>query len=565
VWFLSPLLVALVAVGTIQAQDDVTSKLDDVLNVLALSRSDLAISKDYLPDPDRLAVTRRLMSDPVSSEAWLSGLAHSLQRGNDVETVEIAGRLFNGSGDGRFLRQSHGSVQVDLVTRVERAGSLVRDLLETASVRRDLIGLVHPDTALQAAAQDDLVAAGREIPVLELLEVAADLIKHALEAESSVGEPWIYDSPFGRVTIGGMGDDVYDVPHALIIDPGGNDIYRGVAGVSSVSVPVSVVVDLDGDDRYQGAAATGRQGIGVLVDVSGNDTYLGDDATQGAGIGGIGILIDKNGNDTYRAAVGAQGFGLYGVGILIDQSGNDTFACDLMGQGSAAPGGVGLLLDREGDDTYRAGGPYKDFREDGVYAKSMSQGFSLGLQTEASGGAGLLIDLTGGDRYEVSYFGQGASHWAGTGGLYDGAGDDVYTARRYAQGCGLHLSAGILVDDSGDDVYSMWGVGQGCGHDLAVGVLWDRAGDDRYEISWLGQGAGSGNGTGLLIDCSGDDTYSAGREDTQGFGEPARGFGSIGILLDLFGDDRYRDADTRRLVKSGTTGGRYDVPEDREP
>jgi hypothetical protein len=549
--------------GTV-SPDDLAPHLDDLLRVLALSRSDLAISKNYLPDPDRLAITRHLMSDPLSAESWLAGLAGDLELSEETQAIETAARLYGENLEADSV--SGGGESVEFVTVLEEASSRVGNLLGVPPHSRDWLDLVHPDTSLLAPVQDGLLALGRSIPIVGLLEIVDKILMHgriqSLFHGKGVGEaavPTSYDSPFGRITIGSEQDDIYDQFHLLIIDPGGNDVYRGVAGVSSKDARVSVSIDFTGNDRYENACAAGRFGIGILIDLEGDDQYAGANGTQASGIGGVGVLIDRGGDDTYRAAIGAQGFGLYGAGVLIDRDGQDHYLCELLGQGAAGPGGVGLILDRSGDDSYKAGGQFRDFREEGAFVQSMSQGFSYGLQTEASAGAGVLVDLAGADRYEVGYFGQGASHWAGLGALYDRRGNDVYVARRYAQGCGLHLSIGILVDDSGNDVYSLWGVGQGTGHDLAVGVLSDREGDDRFEITWMGQGAGNGNGTGLMIDRAGDDVYSSKQADTQGYGGSSRGFGSVGLLMDLKGKDRFRSADERAIIVSGDTGARYDV------
>lgn len=544
------LLGAILAVG-IDA-DERPSPIDDLLHALALSRSDLAVSKDYLPDPDRLPITKRVLQDPLGAELRVGNIALGLARADCVEAIRGAIALTQSGAENREgLRGSERDYRAVFSSATARVAPHL--------AQRGLLDLVHPDSTLGASAVDGLLSSGRSVNVRILLSVAGDLLEWAVERiERPVGAKTTFVTPFGRITIGSTGDDVYDEPHALIVDPGGNDIYRGCAGVSTDRCLVSVAIDLGGNDVYEGASGAGNRGVGILIDVTGDDRYGGAEVTQGAGVGGVGILVDQEGDDSYVSTFGGQGFGLYGAGILIDQTGEDTYVSELLAQGAAGPGGLGVLVDRAGDDHYLAGGRYMDFRENGAYARSMSQGFSYGLQTEASGGLGFLVDLAGHDRYEVSYFGQGASFWAGTGVLYDHSGDDAYTARRYAQGCGLHLSAGLLVDQSGNDVYSLWGVGQGAGHDLALGVLTDKTGNDRYQVSWMGQGAGSGNGRGILIDGAGDDTFRAEQPTAQGYGDVSREFGSIGILLDAGGDDRFED-DTPGIVRSGHIGGRYDV------
>jgi hypothetical protein len=551
--------------GAVTPQD-LAPHLDDVLQIMALTRSDLAITKDYLPDPDRLSITRQLMRDPLSAESWLEGIGGRLGSGDDIAGIGVAIGLLG--GDSAAVSRSGEFCQIEnLEAYLKHVSPTVQGSSPEPFPKRDLLDLVHPHTTMSAPIQDALLDFGRSIPTVQLLSIVAGILKQAQEDSLLNGRDRVererssFNTPFGRVSIGSEQDDVYEHPHLLIIDPGGNDVYIDVAGVSSAKLPVSVTIDFSGSDRYEGSCATGRSGIGILIDLAGSDRYAGGSGTQASGLGGVGLLIDRRGDDVYDAGIGAQGFGLYGAGILIDAEGNDRYSCDLLGQGAAGPGGIGLVLDRAGDDTYRAGGPFPDFRESGAYSRSMSQGFSYGLQTEASGGVGLLVDLAGADRYEVEYFGQGASFWAGLGALYDREGDDVYAARRYAQGCGLHMSVGILVDRSGNDVYSVWGVGQGAGHDLSVGVLADIRGNDRFEATWMAQGVGNGNGTGVLVDRAGDDVFAGERDDTQGYGIGARGFGSIGILLDLKGLDQFRIDDQRRIVVSGDLGARYDVAE----
>jgi hypothetical protein len=102
------------------------------------------------------------------------------------------------------------------------------------------------------------------------------------------------------------------------------------------------------------------------------------------------------------------------------------------------------------------------------------------------------------------------------------------------------MSLGILVDDYGSDVYFGKGLMQGCGHDYSCGIMLDRHGNDTYTCYDLSQGAGSANGAGVLIDNEGDDRYfSRNPDNTQGYGNPRRDFGSIGLFIDLGGDDQY--------------------------
>jgi hypothetical protein len=102
------------------------------------------------------------------------------------------------------------------------------------------------------------------------------------------------------------------------------------------------------------------------------------------------------------------------------------------------------------------------------------------------------------------------------------------------------MTLGILYDVSGDDNYSSKGVSQGCGHDRAAGFLIDLGGNDNYIAYDLSQGAGSANGLGFLADIRGNDTYVVrSNQNTQGFGQPRRDYGSIGIFIDRGGKDSF--------------------------
>lgn len=69
---------------------------------------------------------------------------------------------------------------------------------------------------------------------------------------------------------------------ALVIDVGGDDVYRGTIGANaSVEQGVNVVIDLAGNDRYHGSPmglAMGRLGIGLVADLGGtiNTAYPWD-------------------------------------------------------------------------------------------------------------------------------------------------------------------------------------------------------------------------------------------------------------------------------------------------
>lgn len=355
------------------------------------------------------------------------------------------------------------------------------------------------------------------------------------------------DTDWGKIVIGGEGDNVYEDNFALIIDLGGNDKYIGrtASGIGFLSDPFSIGIDLSGDDLYDARDkvfnfGAGLFGAGFLIDLEGNDTYQSSHNCLGTGFLGAGVLIDKDGDDYYAAGYFSQGAGIFGVGALLDIKGDDTYRGTEYCQAFSSTWGYGLLADFGGNDLYYAGGKYlhKPLLPDDY--RSLSQGFSIGFRPVASGGISLLYDKSGQDYYNSGVFAQGTSYWYALGMLCDGAGNDFYNATQYAQGAGIHLAIGILIDRAGDDHYfSRFGPAQGEGHDFSVGILIDKRGNDSYLTSG-GQGIGLTNSFGLLIDNEGDDIYTTKEKNfSQGMANFSRGFGGIGIFLDLQGDDIY--------------------------
>lgn len=366
---------------------------------------------------------------------------------------------------------------------------------------------------------------------------------------------------FGEYVIGAEGDNVYRKNFALIIDVGGNDMYTDT---KSTLFGISIIIDLKGNDTYQGgncSLASGYFGIGILFDLEGDDTYQAGSFSLAAGVFGVGLLCDKKGNDKYFGDTFTQGAGGFGIGILKDLEGNDFYNCALYGQGFGNTYGIGILADGSGNDTYFAGGKYLDEIRYLDHFLSLSQGFSIGFRPDLSGGIGLLTDLKGNDNYISDIFGQGCGYWYSLGGLVDFEGNDSYLSYQYSQGAATHLAMGVLIDKAGDDNYISKGVSQGCGHDLSLGLLLDEQGADSYSAFDLSQGAGNANGFGILVDLMGDDNYLVKRKNnTQGYGDFRREYGSLGLLLDLKGIDVFSFGQNQSLW----TKGRYGLGLDKE-
>ena len=113
------------------------------------------------------------------------------------------------------------------------------------------------------------------------------------------------DTTYGLIVIGGTGPNTYEMDgrFALIIDLGGDDLYRGIIGASSSE----------------------ERGNAAVIDLGGNDTYLGDRLGLATGCLGVGLVIDQAGNDHYHLSEGSGGAGFAGLGILLDITGDDTY------------------------------------------------------------------------------------------------------------------------------------------------------------------------------------------------------------------------------------------------
>lgn len=398
---------------------------------------------------------------------------------------------------------------------------------DEAALIADLRANGHPsaDRLLQLAAATDLdglaVANERFIGATtrfaRALRTATGLPQQATRFETAIG----------TVVIGSRGNDRHGPGAALIIDPGGDDVYEREPASGGA---VSVVIDLDGNDTYNGADVAVRA-FSAIVDFAGDDRYELKGPGLGAALAGASLLLDLAGDDVYQVPQVGQGMAAFGIGALIDLGGNDRYDLDAWGQGFGLAGGLGLLWDAAGNDRYAARGPADGYDRGG--GLSGAQGAGMGPRTLLAGGIGILRDDSGDDEYVAEMFAQGTGYFYGLGLLWDRGGNDRYQAVRYAQGTGVHEAAGVLRDEGGDDRYSLKvGVGQGMGLDLAVGVLVDASGNDEYTAGLLAQATATANGVGLLQDGGGSDRFEIASGDRQwGHAQWLRGLPSVGVFV----------------------------------
>ncbi|MBS1562280.1 MAG: HEAT repeat domain-containing protein [Bacteroidetes bacterium] len=352
-------------------------------------------------------------------------------------------------------------------------------------------------------------------------------------------------TPYGRIALGGPGNDVYSGEYALILDVGGNDVYhvQNTSKADALAMPIRCIVDLGGDDLYASGSygmGCGIGGVGIVIDKSGDDTYSTGDFSLACGVFGVGIVHDLAGNDMYTSGLNSQGCGIFGMGVLLDDAGQDMYRAHAQAQGFGATRGYGVLSDLDGNDQYIAASPYTDVLRYEAHYTTFTQGAGLGYRPLASGGFGFLFDRHGNDVYATDIYGQGTGYWFALGALCDDDGEDRYQAYQYAQGAGVHFASGVLRDHLGDDVYVSHGVSQGCGHDIAFGSLIDEAGNDNYVAESLSLGAGNANAVSILIDERGNDSYIAtNTTNTMGFSDFRRSYGMIGVFADGGGTDTY--------------------------
>jgi len=579
------LLLALAASGHARTVDSV---FDDALRAVALTRDDLRFRTDYADQADsfRVAVVDSLLSRPLATERYVVTLADRMSAAATLEEmVEIAGGELDlavsaPAADGEDVAVPVTALDIARIVLVP-ALLAARAETEAAFSRLSLDDRVFlethapvlldeeefdPDKPIdqrereaeeEEALGDELLVLAGDVDyehlaragavVARAVDAAVDLIEGGAAGEPDDSEPpagfsgdivAVAATDAGAIVVGGTGPTVHGGAASIIIDLGGDDIYR-----SPETGTHSVVIDVEGDDVYLGrdhAFGAGFAGVGVLADLEGDDQYSAGSFSLGSGLFGVGILHDAAGNDRYVGDTCVEGAGAFGLGLLIDDAGNDSYHAAVFSQAFGFVMGLGAIRDGCGNDHYFAGGKYTDEIRYFDHYISLSQGFGFGWRPDASGGIGLLVDDAGNDVYVSDIFGQGSSYWFSVGGLVDRSGNDNYVSYQYAQGAATHITVAALVDSAGDDNYVSQGVSQGCGHDLAIGVLHDVGGDDNYACHGLSQGAGNANGIGVLIDDAGDDSYSVRDPDnTLGYGDRRRDYSSIGVFIDAGGEDSY--------------------------
>jgi len=374
---------------------------------------------------------------------------------------------------------------------------------------------------------------------------------------------------YGMIIIGGSGPNTYELDgrFGLVIDLGGNDLYRGtIAASANEEQGNAVVIDLSGNDTYDGGPlglATGRLGVGLLIDHAGDDVYQLERGSGGTGFGGLGILFDGKGNDVYMGNRLTQGAAIGGLGLLLDAAGDDRYTSYGFAIGFGGPLGVGALVDVAGDDHYQCGDKYPSaynaqdapngkpgdplFQYDcfGLGTGSGQRILTKRLEWQAhnlAGGWGVLLDIEGHDHYQSANFSQGDGYFFGTGLKLDLDGDDHHQAARYGHGASAHFGTALFIDRHGDDQYGSSGpfYNGGVAWDYSVSLMIDAGkGRDTYLFDHsTGLGMAELTSWSVFIEEGGTDLYRVSR----GMGTADNT--SLIAFFDLGGTDDYSDIAT---------------------
>ncbi|MBI5779612.1 MAG: PDZ domain-containing protein [Planctomycetes bacterium] len=424
-----------------------------------------------------------------------------------------------------------------------------------------------------------------------LLPSYLDGLKKDIEREAGDKEGVLFskDTPFGKIIIGGKGNDRYQENAAVIIDIGGDDFYANQQGGSVYETgkpdqPFSIIIDFAGNDRYSsyryGCQGAGVMGVGILYDGAGDDIYIAQDWAQGSGLLGVGILVDADGEDSYKGQEYVQGCGLFGIGILIDKSKTQDESAGAnpvrdplrssLSEASNVPESEIKTSESEldtnqsltDDDIFDEPEDEDDISNgasDSYQANKFAQGFA------GPKGFGLLIDTAGDDNYLAStkhpngypdnpgtfdgwsqgcgtgmraYTDPSMSRSGGIGVLIDQAGDDYYEAGTFSQGGGYYFGWGMLADEGGNDEYLGTRYAQGFAAHSAIGYFIDESGDDQYRtLCGVVAGLSWDLTCVAFIDKAGNDTYDAG-----GFSRGASAHNGFCLFMDLGGKDIYKDS-----------------------
>ena len=120
------------------------------------------------------------------------------------------------------------------------------------SLRIDLEGLLNSFSPLVSCLNSNAIA-----------QLKNDLLERFKDNDSPI--LFEKETSFGKVIVGGLGENVYTSDAALILDIGGDDVYLNNAGGTRRGMPIALVIDWGGDDIYFSKEPF-SQGAGFLAE-----------------------------------------------------------------------------------------------------------------------------------------------------------------------------------------------------------------------------------------------------------------------------------------------------------
>lgn len=574
---------------TVYSQQDINILLDNTLSYRGLTREDITIPIEYFPSSEKspvndakllLPFVQQMMKSPLEADKYLDGFS-TWDKADLYQLIAKISPYLTTESKGEYVKMKFSSDVNELLNNMKKiidiADQNEKDLLtvynkdEIKYLQNNILSVIEESETddpsntdifkFNVARDSSLVVGKRTMDLLSRLKIS-DILSgsesefdlcyqlyqfvsfHKKEILDELGNSQEELNYKGRkIAIGGQGNNRYTDDYIFIIDLGGDDVYE-LEQSQTIGNNFSCIIDISGNDRYTTASnfslGASLFSSGFIFDKEGNDVYTSKTVSLGSAFCGMGLIYDESGDDYYYGSSFSQGAACFGIGLIVDRNGNDVYLANSYSQGFGMTMGFGAIVDNKGNDSYLIDARSLDIGRYEDHYLSMCQGYGLGLRPYYAGGIGLIIEGQGNDIYNTDIFGQGGAYWYSLGAIVDKSGIDKYNGYQYSQGAGIHLAVGWLKDYDGWDFYQSDGVSQGCGHDFGFGYLRDVNGYDNYSAYSLSQGAGNANGIGILIDDNGRDGYlNKDANNTRGYGNPRREYGSIGIFIDASGDDFY--------------------------
>jgi hypothetical protein len=521
----------------------------------AMADALLAAEGQSLPEPSLStpgwSMQERMKNLPPAVQAPVAGLAATVEKANELfgslsfsevkKASRAMRRLLEGS-EGYGLPEERLPVQAGSDQGRPSPSSAPRGPWFSPAIRQ-AIEMTAPASAMLAAALDryvpELIAAARTLP-----SPANDPVE---------GCDLLDQTPI--LCVGSNVANIYGSDQAVLIDLGGNDVYRNSAGAAPFLKP--------------GVAPGEQQNVSLNLDLSGNDVYSPDGPTdgwqvsfaQGSGnLAGVGYLVDLLGNDLYEVPgpsktlwSQAQGTGVTGSGVLFDLGGDDKYRAVsdpeggtfvAQGFGGANAGPAGLIDLGLGKDAYSFTGGYSGPEQEAAFCPAEGETCTASTvlwgQAASLLGASVLFDDGGEDAFLASLTGVSKSFPAPSTSVRAQGHSNVGTAL-LLEGYG---NTSYKIESHGEGVVGPQAIGQSQAVGLTgLSVLEDLGGDDAYRLEasttreeaievkddcecrmavaaavqpsvpyMLGQGSAVGAGpktTSLLSDHLGNDRYAA--------------------------------------------------------